>query len=98
MSFLPLFLFILPLGLDTLGVAISLGMKNQRNETTIRERKVRHYPEWLSSAFLFAKAETLMPLIGLLIGYATSLFLSNTMHLWSIDLNSSRLMGTSSRA
>lgn len=32
MSFLPLLLFVPPLGLDTLGVSVSLGIKSQSNE------------------------------------------------------------------
>jgi hypothetical protein len=39
MSILPLLFFILPLGLDTLGVSISLGIKSQRDEIAVREGK-----------------------------------------------------------
>ena len=72
MSILPLLFFILPLGLDTLGVSISLGMKSQRDEIAVRESKGLQFPTWLNSAVLFSLAETLMPLFGLAIGYATS--------------------------
>src|SRR6266480_2336231 len=81
MSFLPLLFFILPLGLDTLGVSISLGIKSQRDEIAVREGKGLQFPAWLNSAVLFSLAETLMPLVGLAIGYTTSLFISNIMHI-----------------
>jgi len=80
MSIFPLLLFILPLGLDTLGVSISLGIKSQGTEIAEREGKGSHLPTWLSSAVLFSLAETLMPLIGLAIGYAASLLISSIMH------------------
>src|SRR5438876_4072983 len=80
MSILPLLFFILPLGLDTLGVSISLGMKSQRDEIVVRKRKGLQFPSWLNSAVLFSLAETLMPLFGLAIGYATSLVISDFMH------------------
>ena len=80
MPILPLLLFILPLGLDTLGVSISLGIKSRRNEILERERSGSRLPIWLSSAILFSLAETVMPLVGLVIGYATSLLISNIMH------------------
>jgi len=80
MSILPLLFFILPLGLDTLGVSISLGMKSQRDEIAVRERKGLQFPTWLNSAVLFSLAETLMPLFCITIGYATSLIISNIMH------------------
>src|SRR5437763_5253117 len=78
MSILPLLFFILPLGLDTLGVSISLGIKSQRDE--IVTGKGLQNPSWLNSAVLFSLAETFMPLFGLAIGYATSLVISNFMH------------------
>jgi manganese efflux pump family protein len=81
MSILPLLLFILPLGLDTLGVSISLGMKSKRDDITIGRGKKIQSPAWLISAMLFSLAETIMPLFGLLIGYATSLVISNFMHM-----------------
>ena len=77
---LPLLFFILPLGLDTLGVSISLGIKSQRDEIATGKGKVFQFPEWLISAILFSLAETFMPLFGLAIGYATSLVISNMMH------------------
>ncbi len=81
MSILPLLLFVLPLGLDTLGVSISLGIKSQRHEITKRGRRSLQFPTWLNSAILFSLAETLMPLVGLTVGYAVSLLVSNVMHL-----------------
>jgi manganese efflux pump family protein len=81
MSIFSLLLFILPLGLDTLGVSISLGIKSKGMESAEREGKGSHFPAWLKSAVLFSLAETLMPLVGLAIGYATSLLLSNIMHI-----------------
>ena len=75
---LRLLLFVLPLGLDTLGVSISLGIKSHRSEPS-GERN--GFPPWLGSALLFSLAETLMPLIGLAIGYAVSLLISNLMHI-----------------
>jgi len=80
MSILPLLFFILPLGLDTLGVSINLGMKSQQDKIALRNGKGLQFPTWLNSAVLFSLAETLMPLVGLAIGYATSLFISNIMH------------------
>ena len=80
MPILPLLLFILPLGLDTLGVSISLGIKSRRNEILESERGSSRLTTWLSSAILFCLAETVMPLAGLAIGYATSLLISNVMH------------------
>ena len=80
MSILPLFLFILPLGLDTLGVSISLGMKSRRDDIATRKGKKFQFPAWLISAILFSLAETFMPLFGLALGYATSLVISNFMH------------------
>jgi len=81
MSIFPLLLLILPLGLDTLGVSISLGIKSQRVEIVERERKGLYLPTWLKSAILFSLAETLMPLVGLAIGYAASLLISDIMHI-----------------
>ena len=69
-------LFLLPLGLDTLGVSISLGMKTV--DIGRRERGSL-FPTWLRSALLFALAEMIMPLIGLAIGYAASLVVSEVM-------------------
>src|SRR5260221_6681793 len=77
MSILPLLLFVLPLGLDTLGVSISLGIKSQRNEVVSQHERSWRFPTWLQSAILFSLAETLMPLAGLGIGYASSLLISD---------------------
>ena len=77
MSVLRLLLFILPLGLDTLGVSISLGIKSHRSNSV---EKIGRFPVWLRSALLFSLAETLMPLIGLAIGFAASLLVSTIMH------------------
>jgi putative Mn2+ efflux pump MntP len=81
MSFFHLLLLILPLGLDTFGVSISLGIKSEGIEIAEREGKGPHSPAWLNSAVLFSLAETLMPLVGLAIGYAASLLISNIMHI-----------------
>jgi putative Mn2+ efflux pump MntP len=80
MPILPLLLFILPLGLDTLGVSISLGIKSRRDDIATGKGKKVQFPSWLISAILFSLAETFMPLFGLAIGYATSLVISNIMH------------------
>jgi len=80
MSILPLLLFILPLGLDTLGVSISLGIKSRRDDIATGKGKKFQFPAWLISAILFCLAETFMPLFGLAIGYATSLVITNFMH------------------
>ncbi len=79
MSIFPLLLFILPLGLDTLGVSISLGMKSRQNDIVIR--KGLYFPTWFITAILFFIAETFMPLLGLAIGYTTSLLMSDFMHI-----------------
>jgi len=71
-----LLLFLLPLGLDTLGVSVSLGMKLVDADPL---KRVDHLSIWLRSALLFALAEMLMPLIGLAIGYAASLLVSEIM-------------------
>src|SRR5438105_2400838 len=77
MPVLPLLLFILPLGLDTLGVSISLGIKSHHSGTLDRTAQ---FPGWMRSALLFSLAETLMPLVGLAIGFAASLLVSGIMH------------------
>ena len=77
---LHLLFFVLPLGLDTLGVSISLGMKSHRLSTSNIHTSGVQQPSWLASAILFSLAETLMPLIGLLIGYAASLIIINILH------------------
>jgi putative Mn2+ efflux pump MntP len=71
-----LLLFILPLGLDTLGVSISLGIKSHHPSSLENRGRL---PVWLRSALLFSLAETLMPLLGLIIGFAASLLVSNIM-------------------
>jgi len=81
MSILPLLLFILPLGLDTLGVSISLGIKSRQGDIATGSRKGFQLPEWLVTATLFSMAEAFMPLLGLAIGYATSLALSHIVHI-----------------
>ncbi len=77
---LHLLIFVLPLGLDTLGVSISLGIKSHRASTSTLHTPGVQQPSWLASALLFSLAETLMPLVGLLLGYAASLFISNILH------------------
>lgn len=80
MYVLPLLLFILPLGLDTLGVSISLGIKSRRGYIAARSGKGLQLPGWFITAILFSLAETGMPLIGLAIGYTTALTFSNILH------------------
>src|SRR6266567_4088438 len=77
---LQLLLFVLPLGIDSLGVSISLGIKSVRIEESTDDRQRRLVPSWLSSAVLFAVAETSMPLLGLVLGYAASLVIGEVMH------------------
>jgi manganese efflux pump family protein len=77
MPFLPLLILILPLGLDTLGVSISLGMKSRKNGYVVL--KGLRFPTWIISAILFSLAETSMPLLGLAIGYTTSLLMRDFM-------------------
>src|SRR5260370_3556593 len=97
---LRLLLFLLPLGLDTLGVSINVGIKSRLNdksgshhkwgsygsvecglsrEPIYRARHVKRnaFPPWLVSALLFSIAETVMPVVGLALGYAVSLLLSS---------------------
>jgi putative Mn2+ efflux pump MntP len=81
MDILPLFLFILPLGLDTLGVSISLGIKSRGGDIAMGSGKGLRLPEWFITAILFSLAETCMPLIGLAIGYTTSLTFWKFAHL-----------------
>jgi manganese efflux pump family protein len=81
MPILPLLLFILPLGLDTLGVSISLGMKSKWDKGNISlGGKELQLATWFITAILFSLAETCMPLLGLAIGYTTSLVISDFMH------------------
>ena len=81
MLVLQLLLFVLPLGLDTLGVSISLGIKSYSDTTfpLMDERKGK-LPPWLCTAILFSLAEMSMPILGLVIGYAASLVVSDLMH------------------
>jgi len=74
-------LILLPLGIDTLGISISLGIKSTPADAVTDETRDRHIPYWLSSALLFSLAETVMPLVGLAIGYAASLAISSVMQL-----------------
>ncbi len=76
---LQLLLFLLPLGLDTLGISISLGIKSSSSSISGGEQQGRRLPLWLNSAILFSLAETTMPLFGLAIGYAASLVISDIM-------------------
>lgn len=78
---LRLLLFVLPLGLDTLGVSISLGIKSYLSQAPGEGEKHSAFPSWLASALLFSAAETLMPLVGLGIGYVASLAISDIMHI-----------------
>jgi putative Mn2+ efflux pump MntP len=109
-SMLRLLLFVLPLGFDTLGVSISLGIKSQPHDKSGSHHKwgsyvqcgdpswgagnIKHVstncppgswgnalPAWVGSALLFSLAETVMPLVGLTIGSAVSLFVSSVMHI-----------------
>src|SRR5258708_11816767 len=74
---LQLLLFVLPLGLDTLGISLSLGIKSPLTKPGERQPIL---PLWIRSALLFSLAETVMPLVGLALGYVASLALSNIMH------------------
>jgi putative Mn2+ efflux pump MntP len=82
MLILQLLLFVLPLGLDTLGISISLGMKSYGYDSLSHtyEERASSLPPWLPTAILFSLAEMLMPIIGLVIGYAASLIVSSLMH------------------
>jgi manganese efflux pump family protein len=73
---LRLLFVLLPLGLDTLGVSISLGIKSARSGVSGQSGM---FPLWIRSAFLFSLAEMAMPLVGLAIGYAASLVVSDIM-------------------
>ncbi len=132
---LRLLLFVLPLGFDTLGVSISLGIRSvECGDPAWGAGNIQHVqphdksggmcsinrhpnclggswlkvcrglseacgalfnpvptadlsafvnalPAWVGSALLFSLAETVMPLVGLTIGYAVSLFVSSVMHI-----------------
>jgi manganese efflux pump family protein len=77
---LSLLLLILPLGLDTLGVSLSLGIKSTWQAQAAVQTAGRSLPPWLRTAILFSLAEMLMPILGLLIGAALASRLSETMH------------------
>lgn len=68
---------ILPLGLDTLGVSLGLGMRTASQPLASGGKGL---PMWMRTATLFALAEMLMPIVGLLIGAALSSLLSDVMH------------------
>src|SRR5258707_6844696 len=55
-------------------------IKSQRNESPEPWERSSRVSPWLHTAMLFSLAETLMPLAGLVIGYAVSLLISNVMH------------------
>lgn len=76
MLFLQTLLFIIPLGLDTLGVSLGLSIRSASE----KKSEQRTLPLWLRTAILFSLAEISMPLVGLLIGYAASSVVSNIMH------------------
>lgn len=81
MSSLQLLLVILPLGLDTLAVSLSLGIKSPGGFVSgAQEKHPRLSYGWLRLALLFSLAEMLMPIVGLGAGYAVSLVVSNVMH------------------
>ncbi|GHO98579.1 hypothetical protein KSF_086270 [Reticulibacter mediterranei] len=71
-----LLIFLLPLGLDSLSVSLSLGMKSK---TTKSDSAPHLLSLWLNSALLFAATEMLMPLVGLAIGYELSWALSEVL-------------------
>ncbi|GAC1347838.1 MAG: hypothetical protein NVSMB27_14150 [Ktedonobacteraceae bacterium] len=79
LAMLQLLFFLLPLGLDTLGISISLGIKSSTSPISGGEQQGWRLPLWLNSAILFSLAETTMPLFGLAIGYAASLVISDIM-------------------
>jgi manganese efflux pump family protein len=81
MSSLQLLLLILPLGLDTLGVSLSLGIRSSLLPVSGEKEKRSIFSyDWLRLALLFSLAEMLMPIVGLGVGYAVSLLVSNVMH------------------
>jgi putative Mn2+ efflux pump MntP len=75
---LRLVFILLPLGLDTLGVSVSLGIRS-RTEKYSHVRTRMKVPYWLRSALLFSLAETMMPLVGLSIGFLASALISSIM-------------------
>lgn len=78
--FFSLLFLILPLGLDTLGISLSLGMKSAARGGTVQTGVSKGLPPWLRTAILFSLAEMLMPIVGLLIGAALSTLVSGVMH------------------
>lgn len=74
-------LFLLPLGLDTLGVSLGLGIKGSAMLPRNEGARSPAIPLWLRSALLFALAETIMPLVGLAIGYTASVLISGIMNI-----------------
>lgn len=74
-------LFLLPLGLDTLGVSLGLGIKGDAALPRNDGARSPGIPLWLRSALLFALAETIMPLVGLAIGYTASVLISGIMNI-----------------
>src|SRR5450755_4578801 len=80
MSPIQLLLIILPLGLDTLGISLSLGMKSlPRSPSGEKEERRPIFPYWLRSATLFSLAEMLMPVLGLVVGHAATSLVSDVM-------------------
>lgn len=73
--------FLLPLGLDTLGVSLGLGIKDSSAPHLCQGARSLVVPLWLRSAVLFALAESLMPLVGLAIGYTASVLISGMMNI-----------------
>lgn len=71
-----LLVFLLPLGLDSLSVSLSLGMKRKGTKSPLPSGFLSF---WFGSALLFAATEMVMPLIGLTIGYELSWLLSEMM-------------------
>ena len=80
MSLFQPLLILLPLGLDTLGVSLSLGIKSVAPPAVDGQEKSNAPAYWLRSAILFSLAEMVMPVVGLVIGYAASLVVSAIMH------------------
>lgn len=80
MSLFQPLLILLPLGLDTLGVSLGLGIKSVSAPAAGGREKSNAPAYWLRSAILFSLAEMVMPIVGLVIGYAASLVVSNIMH------------------
>lgn len=71
-------LFLLPFGLDTLGLALGLGIKSP---PFAQAEQKRGLPSWLGSALLFSVAETVMPLLGIVLGSVAALVVSSVISL-----------------